>query len=109
MAEKEFIEREAALKLLGRNSITKYITFADDVSIYDTIKNIPAADVVEVVHGEWISEIGSYCTSRCSACGWDKPYTEDYYCAKELYSTWNYCPNCGAEMDGKGADNAEQN
>jgi hypothetical protein len=66
-----------------------------------SIENAPAADVVEVRHGEWISEIGSYCTPRCSACGWHKPYTEDYYCAKELYSPWNYCPNCGADMRGE--------
>lgn len=41
-----YINRELALKLLGRNSITKSITFADGVSIYDAIADIPAADVV---------------------------------------------------------------
>lgn len=45
----EYIEREAALKELNRNSITKKLTLANGVSIFDTIKNIPAADVVEVV------------------------------------------------------------
>lgn len=41
-----YINRELALKLLERNSITKHITFSDGVSIYDTIANIPTADVV---------------------------------------------------------------
>jgi hypothetical protein len=45
----EYIEREDVLNELNRNSITKKITLADGVSIFDTIKNIPAADVVEVV------------------------------------------------------------
>lgn len=41
-----YINRELALKLLERNGITKQITFSDGVSIYDTIANIPTADVV---------------------------------------------------------------
>lgn len=47
--DKEYIERKDVLKELNRNSITKKITLADGVSIYDTIKNIPTTDVVEVV------------------------------------------------------------
>lgn len=45
----EYIEREKALQLLNKNSITKKITLADGVSIYNTIEKIPTADVVEVV------------------------------------------------------------
>lgn len=44
----EYIDREVALKELNKNSITKKITLANGVSIYDTIKNLPTADVVEV-------------------------------------------------------------
>ena len=53
----------------------------------------PAADLVEVRHGEW------------------KPvkYTEAplYYCSEcigSAYKQHRYCPNCGAKMDGKGED-----
>lgn len=45
----EYIDREVALKELNKNSITKKITLADGVSIFDTIKNIPTADEVTVV------------------------------------------------------------
>lgn len=101
----KYIESEALIKDFNRNS--SYFVYGRRTVnfIISRINMQPAADVVEVVHGEWISEIGSYCTPRCSACGWHKPYTEDYYCAKELYSPWNYCPNCGAKMDERRGDN----
>ena len=61
----------------------------------------PAADVAEVVHGRWIwneeGEIDWEQFYRCSNCG-DKEYWES-----------NFCPNCGARMDGwmEDADNGE--
>ena len=57
----------------------------------------PAADVAEVRHGEWLSVIGSWSTARCSECNWKAPYIE-----YEYFEQPNYCPNCGAKMDGKG-------
>lgn len=101
-----YIEREAAYELARTNDYYSdfYRSMADLTSLKELLEDTPAADVVEVVHGEWISEFGSYCTPRCSACGWHKPYTEDYYCAQELYSPWNYCPNCGADMRGEKND-----
>lgn len=54
-----------------------------------TVQNQPTADVVEVKHGEWRdSEIDSM-LSKCTLCG--------YPCGAY---TLNYCPNCGAKMDG---------
>lgn len=49
----EYVKRDDVLKLLNRNSITKTITFSDGISIYDSVQNLPAADVVpksEVEH-----------------------------------------------------------
>lgn len=69
-------------------------TIVEDCSAY---KN--AADVVEVVHGEWVRDIGSYGRIKCSRCEWTKPYIEDYYEAEHL-ANMSYCPNCGAKMDG---------
>lgn len=88
----EYIEREKALQLLNKNSITKKITLADGVSIYNTIEKIPTADVVEVRHGEWIAY--GLRNPQCSLC-------KKYHISKD-----NYCPNCGAKMDGKGVDYA---
>lgn len=64
----------------------------------EKIKETPTADVVEVVHGEWEvcgEDLNGEVTYKCSNCG------------KELVTLygfeidWNYCPECGAKMDGK--------
>lgn len=93
----EYIEREVVLKLLNRNIITKHITFADDVSIYDTIKNIPAADVVEVKHGEWLPVFHNdkFKGGKCSECGkYKKSHNITF-----LIKNYKFCHSCGAKMD----------
>jgi predicted RNA-binding Zn-ribbon protein involved in translation (DUF1610 family) len=51
-------------------------------------------DAVEVKHGEWVvCGDGKYVPFMCSACG----KTTSWYHKQ----TANYCPNCGAKMDGK--------
>src|SRR5574344_1490543 len=66
------------------------------------IDSAPTADAVPVVHGRWIllgKNEHDYETSveeKCSLCG---RYVYRY--DTELQD--NYCPNCGARMDG-GAD-----
>lgn len=82
--------------------------------IIDALENIPAADVAPVVHGLWMpiresemtgwnpafagrDPIGGYI---CSACK-----EEAVYDCNDEFVLSNYCPNCGAKMDG-GADHA---
>ena len=68
------------------------------------ILKIPVADVAPVRHGGWISltdcsNAGVY----CSVCH-KKVYKEDYaICNRKNKLRSDYCPNCGAKMDG-GAD-----
>lgn len=55
---------------------------------------IEEVDAVEVVHGRWVDNgIPESILSGCSVCG--------FSCGA---STFNYCPNCGAKMDGDGND-----
>lgn len=64
------------------------------------VEDFPAADVVGVRHGEWKKVHDEVCYwLACSVCGEEIPkrFGTDYYT--------NYCPNCGAKMDG-GADDA---
>ena len=60
----------------------------------DELNNFPAADVQEVRHGKWFleRERNGNCF-QCSACG---------VCFRNsIKFGTNYCPNCGAKMDGK--------
>lgn len=88
----EYIPREALVHRL-KNPYLFNIT----QRIFDIISEIPAADVAPVVHGRWVHdgrriESGiDWC--HCSECG-----KSDNFCTRT-----NYCPNCGAKMDG-GAD-----
>lgn len=64
------------------------------------IFKIPAADVAPVVHGRW-DDSGRYTfpggttAVRCTNCGC--ALTESEY----HLNNWNYCPVCGAKMDGE--------
>lgn len=67
------------------------------------IEQTPTADVVEVKHGEWISPrpSGGY-DFYCSCCKeFAITYEDSNY--REQYHLTDYCPNCGAKMDGEKA------
>jgi hypothetical protein len=92
MAEKEYIEREPLKRdLIDRGFYPAIVKAA--------IENAPTADAVEAVHGEWIPIEHEYRNNfervmiadefDCSICG------------RRLGYRANYCPNCGAKMDGK--------
>lgn len=52
------------------------------------IENAPAADVAEVRHGHWLGKTKKFSWWTCSIC------------KSEYLFKPNYCPNCGAIMDG---------
>ncbi|MBO4975952.1 MAG: hypothetical protein J6D17_14625 [Bacteroides sp.] len=56
--------------------------------------NVIRADAVEVVHGYWVSDKADI-LFHCSVCETQISTDWDY---DDL--SWNYCPNCGAKMDG---------
>lgn len=61
------------------------------------VQEIPAADVVEVVHARWIHPhwIGSTSAANCSACNFEAQHRE-YRGVEKFYK---YCPGCNAIMD----------
>ena len=65
------------------------------------IARFPAADVAPVVHGRW-DDSGRYTfpgggtAVRCTECGCALTVSE------YRLNNWNYCPVCGAKMDGGG-------
>lgn len=98
----KYIELEALKNRFAKRLVWLKKDIHDEYSLglydgceYDTklIDEIPASDVAPVVHGRWImhdDEFGLTC--ECSVCH------------IETMGDGNYCPNCGAKMDG-GADN----
>ena len=99
----EYIEREAALKLIEKEKLeaTELCVPAEckkdfAAGLYRAekiIKQIPTADVVKVVHGEWVHKTtyGQLEECNCSLCGQLMTTIE----GKRM----NYCCNCGAKMD----------
>lgn len=74
------------------------------------IEDAPTVDAEPVRHGRWIEmERGHY--FKCSLCRNPIPYKFGW----RLYNGvilnkryYNYCPNCGAKMDGERKDNGEE-
>ena len=62
----------------------------------DYIERLPAADVAPVVHEKWMLDRWPRWPHReCSRCKIMIPRTKE---VPDQY--WQYCPNCGAKMDG---------
>ncbi len=94
----DYIRREDALKTL-------YNDYA--YSAMDVIKRLPAADVAEVVHGQWILHhtVTGNPYTECSNCCTDFAFkTDKGTFAKLDMRGMSYCPFCSAKMDG-GNDN----
>lgn len=67
------------------------------VSVNDVLKAIDESDTIDavpVVHGKWIFDAENY-EWNCSECqDWPIDGSSDE-------DRTNYCPNCGAKMDGE--------
>lgn len=102
----DFIRREDALFALRKAERGGSMTALTRLErAYAEIREMPAADVAEVVHGEWLrsdDDWNSLTTIQCSSCGEEWCFETD-----DDVSLLNYkhCPNCGAKMDG-GFDDA---
>ena len=85
----EYIKRGAVIDLITRRYENPEICTQE-------INSIPAADVAPVVHGRWINAYPDiepnplFMYGICSNCGLEQGLSDKL----------NYCPNCGAKMDG---------
>lgn len=92
----EYINREKAKRLLH----IEYAYAAEQL-----LDEIPAADVAPVVHSYWE---GYSCSQYMGTDGVGEPKWRDgrfyvchnYKCRRKTVIKSNYCPNCGAKMDG---------
>lgn len=102
----DYISREAAVKAANEWVSEACMAPVMRVSrLFDKLAKVPAADVAEVVHGEWLradDDWNSLTTIQCSLCSEEWCFETDDDVSLLNYK---YCPNCGARMDG-GCENA---
>ena len=125
--EKRLIDANALEEFLAEERQKKSIACCDYYDGYgDAIDNVddwidaqPTVDAVEVVHGKWLYDSG---TERhfCSACNeyaisvitntpvyeydWEENLQLSHIEADCDEQLTNFCPNCGAKMDGGNED-----
>lgn len=91
---KEHIDREEVIKILEHYDLSSGSTLGCHSGAIEcaisAIEMLPAADVVPVVHGEWIERA---LRPTCSLCGFSGSLID------APISPFKYCPNCGAKMD----------
>lgn len=104
----DYIRRDTAIELMKKEAAEMSESFEElggESGIYadayedaaNMLQDMAAADVAEVVYGRWIPTEYPFMNEceDCSSCGYRTLYGNGY----------NYCPNCGARMDG-GEDRA---
>ena len=93
----QYIERAKANESLIYNTRLKGIDLEEAVN---AICSVPAADVAPVRHG-YDTRASRY--FHCSVCdyGVADVYEDGPTLVFERQKEWNYCPNCGAKMDGE--------
>ena len=95
----EYISREAMLEHLDRckqSEDATTLTAAVITELQCFVQSQPTADVAEVRHGRWIhTDLAAHWLGKdeCSECTYHEKDRSDL-------SHNNYCPNCGAKMDG---------
>ena len=89
---KDYISREDAVMVAGDmlSDLTGMTCKAGEDKAREYFKSIPSTDIRENVHGKWVEytdhEIPILC--KCTNCGW----------VTAFYESFDFCPNCGAEM-----------
>ena len=100
----KYIELEALKNRFAKRLVWLKKDIHDEYSLglhdgceYDTklIDEIPTADVAPVRHGRWVS-VPHKLARVCSVCNRDEPYKF----ADIDADVYDYCPSCGAKMDG---------
>ena len=97
----DYIKRTDAVKIAEKYGLANGSVLGRHTGLADCIASeisgLTAADVAEVVHGQWVDNgIPDSILNGCSVCG--------FTCGS---SSFFYCPICGAKMDGGKDDEAD--
>jgi len=92
------------MRLIDADALPKYTGYALSANeVAEAVENAPTIDAVPVAHGEWINAYPDiepnpmFMYGICSQCGFEQSISDKL----------NYCPNCGAKMDGERKDGAD--
>lgn len=122
----EYIERKRIYAAISRLIITKsaadfthYEEGRDDAisDVLKTIEKLPAADVRPERHGKWIADdvessdgtYAAYIEAHCSECNFALGFESGeygWYIGDRI--PFDYCPHCGAKMDGRDGESDER-
>ena len=104
----DYIRRQAAIDAIKTWGLIDGLSEGQAIEILADKEKLHAADVAPVVHGKWIPHseksreyIGTvlvhvmYDYWLCDTCG---------YRVENGQPMYNFCPNCGAKMDGGESD-----
>lgn len=97
----EYIKREAAIGAIMKVYIRTagYKARERVFEAKEAVHRLTAADVAPVVHGHFVHDGPRIAHGvdwwHCSNCGW---------LASGVETSFDYCPNCGARMDGDSDD-----
>ena len=83
------------MRLIDADALKEAMNYNGGCGIcFRYVDDADTIDAAPVVHGRWIklAEAPEWDQRRCTVCG-------DVSCCQR-----NYCPNCGAKMDGDGDD-----
>lgn len=87
--QREYIERKALIARYDAEHV------GPPGRARELMATAPAADVAPVVHGRWKQSDFISGVHACTVCGAQKNPN-----FRIGFGAWNYCPNCGAKMDG---------
>ena len=105
--EKRLIDANALMEEARRCS--PFVAgLGDIVDIELLVNDQPTVEAVEVVHGRWVDSYGGnyanqlYVCSECKKKALYKFEDDELHIGLWVQELTDYCPNCGAKMDGDG-------
>lgn len=101
----EYISRDKVLSYVyATHSTGGFKTEEDYLWLQEAVVDTATSDVQPIKHGYWeeVTDYGGWGDThyRCSVCG-EEWYLED---GKPKDNNMNFCPRCGARMDGEQND-----